>query len=395
MKTKRILLAIALVLLMSVPAMSVEYTITENFIMYQSELEFNQTFYLHIAEDGTIVGDVAEAKKFNKHGFIRRPGQPIEFVDLEWRIERFYGVGGETVVGFVREPNPQGGKYLYTGLVYKTGVVTTYRDVLGAGPSERVYVRGVSGDESIMVGENGPYGAVWRANTGWEMATPPIDFLSGADNTYLYDVNNQGKIVGYTVDWDASAARQLGFMYDGTTWTKIEYPGSDPFTTTITCITESGIILGHARVGGEYFPFLTDGELYEPLVLPASYIPMSINDNGRIVGYHSTDKTYSFIADPTDGPWIPTPPPEPISLELDVRYLKMFNWKPSNKTVVLGSGRVIDLNRDDLGVADGEIYDATVTIRFLGVTVDGLDLTLEDQIQVEVKEGSKYLIFKK
>jgi len=116
----------------------------------------------------------------------------------------------------------------------------------------------------------------------------------GAEETYLYGINDKGQIVG---------AGTTGFLYDlaSHSFTPINYPGAD--ASTPRSINNSGTITGffYFSKGSQivYDGFTLSGSGYSrlaPLGATATY-PYGISASGELVGYayiHSTETYLNF-----------------------------------------------------------------------------------------------------
>jgi probable HAF family extracellular repeat protein len=99
--------------------------------------------------------------------------------------------------------------------------------------------------------------------------------VSGAEETMAYGINNAGHIVG---TYEDSEENQLGFLYNGTDYTTIAVPGSDE---TFACgINDNGQIIGFCDAG----TFIYDGNDYQIIDIPISFLKNDINNAGQIVG---------------------------------------------------------------------------------------------------------------
>jgi uncharacterized membrane protein len=155
------------------------------------------------------------------------------------------------------------------------------------------------------------HGFVWQNGnyTTFMMFPDPRFPLSQIARLEPHDINNNGLVVGEYFD---SADSPHGFLYDGSTYTTINYPGTSQ-GTYLWGVNDSGWSVGSYR---DFSSSLSNGFLltssgYLPLMFPGSIstVPLSINDNGVIVGYY-TDASgvmHGFEA---------TMVPEPVSIVL-------------------------------------------------------------------------------
>lgn len=155
--------------------------------------------------------------------------------------------------------------------------------------------------------------------TQYEFTT--ID-VPGALWTSANGINNLGHVVGTYSDGNGSH----GFIYDGTGYLTIDYPGGNPGNTGIKDINDSGKMVGEYNDGHKWQDFILDnggfstysfpgktetsinglndagvaaggyydwptnssnGVLYdkEPVVFPKTTIFSDVNDSGQMVGY--------------------------------------------------------------------------------------------------------------
>jgi uncharacterized membrane protein len=128
--------------------------------------------------------------------------------------------------------------------------------------------------------------------------------------TYAAGINNAGEVVGwYTYD---PAGDSNGFIYDGSTFTTVIDPSSNPGLTNALGVNDAGQVVGYYfnDSGGHGF-FYDHGRyttLDDPLADGGTYA-FGINDAGAIVGYYNEGvDTYGFIATP-----IPNTVPEPTT----------------------------------------------------------------------------------
>lgn len=92
-------------------------------------------------------------------------------------------------------------------------------------------------------------------------------------------INNRGDIVGGFAD----ATGTHGFIFNGTTYQSIDYPGSR--ASWLTGINDSGQMVGEYMLGDSIYGFLWDHGTYIPLVIPGENGRVNgINNRGEIIG---------------------------------------------------------------------------------------------------------------
>lgn len=113
--------------------------------------------------------------------------------------------------------------------------------------------------------------------------------VPGAQSTSVNGINNLGQIVGGY--YDGSAGH--GFLYDGNSFTTIDYTGL-PGNTTIKDINDSGKIVGgfSRDIDGIYYwnDFIYDGQSFTSFSFPGDFAGQTettlggINDAGAVAG---------------------------------------------------------------------------------------------------------------
>jgi hypothetical protein len=131
---------------------------------------------------------------------------------------------------------------------------------------------------------------------GWTYTTLPTRF--GDYQTTATGINDNGVIVGYAQDV-VSGGTTMGFVYDGSNFQLVEYPGPIegwPVYTAINKINNNGVMVGtyyyaYSGTGG----FIYDGSTFSLLPgnveIPAADFSLNgINDLGHIVGSYQYDQ---------------------------------------------------------------------------------------------------------
>ena len=108
-------------------------------------------------------------------------------------------------------------------------------------------------------------------------------------NALLTGINDAGRVIG---DYSSSPGGFYnGFLYDGTTFTSIQYPGA--YDTTVNGINNAGQIVGQQASplppGG--LAFLKDGNSFTSFNYPGAMFTYGngINDRGQIVGAYRVE----------------------------------------------------------------------------------------------------------
>jgi len=147
---------------------------------------------------------------------------------------------------------------------------------------------------------------------------------NSATFTELYGINDNGLISGYTY----SGGVRSGFVYNGTTFMAINYPGAAQ--TIVQGINNSGEVVGTYIIGGvgQGFMYSTATGTFTSIVYPGSSSTQvfGINNNGVIVGDYTCSSGEcpfsdpAFFATPTSDGYsfttIDAPTPEPRSVFL-------------------------------------------------------------------------------
>lgn len=105
--------------------------------------------------------------------------------------------------------------------------------------------------------------------------------ISGA-YTIPSGINDNGQIVGNYL-----TSHGHGFLYDGTTYTTIDYVGTvTPTDTTIQGINNAGMMIGTYAISGVDTGFTYDGTTFTdiPILGMVSSAGYGINDKGTLVG---------------------------------------------------------------------------------------------------------------
>jgi uncharacterized membrane protein len=148
----------------------------------------------------------------------------------------------------------------------------------------------------------------------------PID-RDNAQETLALDIDNSGQIVGQFID-DFGIH---GFLRDSSgNFTTIDHPDATIFTT-VTGINDSGQMIGDYGDNNGFYSFLRDQTGYKKIAFPgaAATQAFGINNLGQIVGYYfgAGGRRYGFIR-LSDGTYrtLPAPPGtlvDPIAQDID------------------------------------------------------------------------------
>lgn len=126
----------------------------------------------------------------------------------------------------------------------------------------------------------------------------------GASSTALFDVNNNGLMVGFSV---SGAGVSQGFIYDGATFTSITGPAG-AFYSAATGISDGGVIVGSYGVAdlAPSLGFVYSGATYASFAVAGAVETFlrGISPDGRyMTGYYSTAVTpgIGFVYDSLTG----------------------------------------------------------------------------------------------
>jgi probable HAF family extracellular repeat protein len=104
--------------------------------------------------------------------------------------------------------------------------------------------------------------------------------------TVAYGINDRGQVMGVIGEAPGYTADPVGFLYEGGTYTIIEYPGSTQ--TWLNGLNDRGQAVGFAFVGTELIDFIYAYGVFTPIDLPG--LANGMNNAGDIVGSY-TDST--------------------------------------------------------------------------------------------------------
>jgi PEP-CTERM motif len=219
--------------------------------------------------------------------------------------------------------------YLYSGGTYSTlsvpgatqspGTVFYYASMIGTNAA------GINDDGEIVGEWSGPSGEAGFTYSGGVFTDTSISEGAGV-GTILYGVNDSGLISGYTATFVDEHSVKSSFLYNGSTFTPIDYPGSSE--TIVQGINDSGEAVGFYTLDGQTWGFIYNGGTYTSIAYPGSSETMlfGISNNGEIVGSYSCSSGLcpssdpAFYAVPTQSGYsfqtVDAPTPEPASMLL-------------------------------------------------------------------------------
>lgn len=129
----------------------------------------------------------------------------------------------------------------------------------------------------------------------------PIDFpfgpWTGPTSTHASGINNAGYVVGAYVDNDQI---RHGFIYDGSGFAALDFPGATTTATAARGINDSGVIVGtfnnSISTGSHGFIFYAGQFLRVDAPIPDSYGTglYEVNNNGQAVGGYTLNAGGSF-----------------------------------------------------------------------------------------------------
>lgn len=175
------------------------------------------------------------------------------------------------------------------GFLYSQGTYTWF----GSGPQQGATFMGGINDTGQIVGSsdsfvfvhNGtivsPVGGFLYSNGSSTDINDPSAISAPGQGTYVRGINNAGQIVGYY----NSTSGDHGFLYNGGTYTTLDYPLGAPRGTYATGINNFGQIVGYYidNSGGAH-GFIDTGGVYTTIDNPlgaAGTFVYGINDFGR------------------------------------------------------------------------------------------------------------------
>ena len=237
------------------------------------------------------------------------------------------------------------------GFTYDGSTYTTY-DKPGATATRFTGIN----DNGDITGEY--IGSTW---TGLKYDGSTWSSLTAGDaaRTDPRDINDSGQIVGWNRDADYCAA--YGFLYDGSTYTTLDYPGTDESgcsggtgwdQTRAMGISDSGEIVGFYRMNNVTHGFTYEGGSYSNFDYAgsSSSYATGINDMGLIVG------SYVDVGGTTNG--------------------YMYDNGTWSDLFVPGSTSTTTTGINNNGVIVGNYYDGTTNYGYIAVVPEPISSTL-------------------
>ena len=235
---------------------------------------------------GTVVGSY-EGSNGAEHGFIYN-GSTFTTLDAPGATwTECDGISGGTVVGTYYGSSGANHGFIYDGHTIKT------LDVPGA---FETFVTGISGNTvagCYLEGDFSAHGFIYNGSTFTTLDVPGAH-LGSSQGTFIFGISG-GTIVGYytsnTIIPDSTHYKDNGFIYDGSTFTTLDFSESDD---TKALAVSSGIVAG--TLGDQGFTY--DGSTFTLFDFPLTYAtPYGISGN-TIVGYYTDNYTtvHGFVA---------------------------------------------------------------------------------------------------
>lgn len=146
-----------------------------------------------------------------------------------------------------------------------------------------------AGSDTFLYGINntgiiaGYYGLTTK--TSFTLQNGLFSFFSvpGASSTEVAGINDAGQAFGY---YSQSGAPSPGFIYDGQTFTTVEYPGV--VATIVTAVLNNGLVVGYWNNPPDLEGFTFNGTQYTPFVAPGKGVNGTTtggaNNLGDLVG---------------------------------------------------------------------------------------------------------------
>jgi hypothetical protein len=128
--------------------------------------------------------------------------------------------------------------------------------------------------------------------------TDIADSAAAGATTTLYAVNDSGLISGFTVTYVGSVRTETSFLYNGTTYTTISYPGSS--STIVQGLNDSGEAVGFYTLDGVTQGFTYLNGTYTSVMYPGASTTdlFGISNNGEITGEYTCASGGCPFSDP-------------------------------------------------------------------------------------------------
>lgn len=333
-----------------------------------------------INENGVIVGNIHRGAGYH-NGFVKEPGSGTytEFTDSA----RDYAHDINNNFDILYSTRHGGGQIYPSTLELADGQRVTFnRGDLG---SDSIVATGLN-DNLKVVGYFNRGGGTPNTGFIWENGVySVIQSPEGADQVWIYDINNQDQIAGF-YDLLGNTAIRIGFVYFNDQYYLFEYPGS-PRTHAVG-INDNGQVVGFYENNKISTGFLYDlnQDQFTEIKFPGAEITFaySINNNGEIAGgYQKSGKRYAFLAVPLQ---TNTPPEADAGDNLQIDSVDFFS------TVIMGYAEDEDNDQltyrwvegdevlqdwQDVG-PDGQAYLDLGTLPMLSLVEHTLTLVVSD-----------------
>jgi hypothetical protein len=282
-----------------------------------------------VNDSGLIVGDVYSGT--TDQGYVYNPAtNAYTFINPPGATNS-QGIGindSGQIVGVYGNSTGNYG-FLYSGGTYTTISALGVLQYTGS----QSFIGNGGGTTAAGINDSGEIVGVWTNSSGngygftYAGGTfTGTNISDSANYTVLYGVNDSGLISGYTITFPGGVRTYSSFLYNGTTFTPIAYPGAA--STIVQGINDSGEAVGFYTLAGQTWGFTYKNGTYTSVMYPGSSETdlLGISNNGEIVGsYTCSSGTCSlsdpaFFATPTQNGYsfttINPPAPEPCTAVL-------------------------------------------------------------------------------
>jgi probable HAF family extracellular repeat protein len=208
---------------------------------------------------------------------------------------------------------------------WRTATGATHGYLLDDGVFRSIEVAGAVGTSAESINDNGiivgGYSTLASVSGGGEetccalhglVRTPDnavltVDYpapSAGLPSTWLWDISNNGQIVGEYYETEMVDSTPVvhihSFMYDGATFTPIEFPSSSAIQTRAFGINDAGDVVGIYDTGFAWHGYVLRDGHYSTFDAPGSDFPnfttlLDINNRGDIVGLSQGCSDSSFV----------------------------------------------------------------------------------------------------
>jgi hypothetical protein len=271
-----------------------DYTYSYETIDYPGAYE---TFPQDVNDKGQLVGSFTDAAR-QAHGFFFDGLANFTQIDYPGAAStHVYGMNNAgDIVGYHRVGSGSRDGFLYRG--------ETYTSIRYPDPTHRYTMATAINDSGVIVGSY--YTGAGTAYTnyyGFILQNGVFSSIQypNAVNTWVFDINEQGHMVGY---YNEASGPQYGFLYAEGVFTQLAVPGAE--TTRAFGINDSGYVTGTYSQGLRWYGFLYhDGTYYTNLAYPVApsdaTMPQDISNEGRMAGYYrdSAGRNHGFLNCPS------------------------------------------------------------------------------------------------